>query len=194
MKKLTDEKREEIARLCRAGLPLREIAARVGCSHVTVAKWIERAAAAEKAAPEAAPRYAGLERDEPEPSPAPAPVPPLDDVPLDASIDYVRRALRESFENAKTSRETGNTNGAQKSLRDVAMLSAIAARLEKQQKEGVETHSMTKDEIDAQREKIRERVAAYQARGLRCADCGRALAASWAGISIETMTEKDGVS
>ncbi|HVW25071.1 MAG TPA: hypothetical protein VHC69_06845 [Polyangiaceae bacterium] len=175
----SSEARAEARRLRDAGLSLREIAERVGFSHVSVAKWL--------AVPEAV--------DVPPAVVAPAPLlSPLDVTPdgaepldLASTLEFVKESMRNSRNIADEARKVGNFSAAQRATRDVAAFSAIVARLEKQAVADEGSVRYSREDIDRAIAGVRERVASLVARGLRCQDCGRKLAASWGGVDAAKL-------
>jgi hypothetical protein len=110
-------------------------------------------------------------------------------MPEGGTLEAMRRTIVDLMRRGHAAEQVGNHAAAVTATKAAGELQNNLARLEAGQKEDAERFSMTRAEIDAQREKIRERVTAYQARGLRCEDCGRVLAAQWGGIDVATFAE-----
>jgi hypothetical protein len=169
--KLTDRKRAEIVRLRRSGLALREIARRVGCSHTVVSKWLARA--------------------EPEPEPEPDPVTAVTDIAPDDPIAFLERSMRESYELAQEAKAVGNHTASQKCMRDITNFSAVLARMRTQANADADADAerYSKKEIEDAFDSVRERVAAALDRPLLCAQCSRALSASFGGYSADAVAK-----
>lgn len=172
----------EAQRLRRAGLSLREVAKQVGASHVTVRKWCEVAETDDEAPTSPTAATAPL---------SPPEIPTFEAVPLADSLEFVRTAMRQSFEIAHKAKDVGNYSASQRASRDVAMFAAVAARLEKQHASEGDTMRLSRADIDAATASAMTKLKALNDRGgLRCCDCDRALSISFGGMTVAEIDQR----
>ncbi len=165
----------------RAGGSFREVAAAVGVSQTTIARWAKDADPAElparlggtaAVAPEIAERAAKIVgRIEP------ATIPAVEALPDDASaLLRVRAILAEADRALQRGRASGDLQLIQRATRDSAMMLPVLARLEAQAAESGDVLHVTHASIEEAMAGVEKRVAALLDRPLLCAECGRALA------------------
>jgi hypothetical protein len=157
------------------GISNREIARRVGMSHVSVAKVLKRTPP-----PLEVPAHMR----------APAPVPPADDAPADdaPAIEQARYLMREAREALRAANTMGDSQLAQRQTRNAAFLMNVLARLERDEDANAGGFHITAEEVARTEATIDSRIKALSERlvpgpaapgGIRCTDCGRALSIAW---------------
>lgn len=90
-------------------------------------------------------------------------------------------ALQRKFERlAKRSEAVGNMRAAGMAMRDAANLSNTIARLRKMEQLEADMLRISRADIDAAEDSLREKIHKYLDRPLLCAECGRKLSIKWA--------------
>lgn len=179
----------------KAGRSIREIAKTMSglgypVTATTITRWRERAGVEPAAKPTPAPVQAARAestailsdlkarfREPPEEPDA------FEDVDLNDLPAVVRAMLKEAFGNIRTARRAGNTNGAQKAMRDAATaIAPLLARLEKMQAADASVLRLSLSEIDTAYANMLDRVSGLVDRPLLCSKCSRVLNAEIAGL------------
>lgn len=178
---MTDPQKAEIRRLAAEGQSHRKIAEKVGVSHVTVGKVLK------EPLPNALSQHL---RNRPPATPPPeASEEPADDAPALVQVRYLVSEAREQIRKANA---IGDSQLAQRQVRNAAYLSNVLARLEKVEAADSDLLRFSKREIDQAMASLLERVRAVCDRPLLCAECSRQLsvdlgtAGGRGGVGTET--------
>jgi len=110
----------------------------------------------------------------PPPAPTLPPAPPLPegDEPLDA-VGYVRAQIEYTRRLGEQARAEGNMTLAQRCGRDVGNLMPVLARLERMAKDDETTLHVSRAEVNAAIQSVRDQYTAICDRPLLCEECGQ---------------------
>jgi hypothetical protein len=152
-----------------------------GVSEGTVRQWIKRT----KAAPTAPPPPAPARR-----IPAHmAPPPPVEAVEVGHDqVAGLRAMMNRALKRSAEAEAAGNFASAQRDSRDAAQMAVVLARLTRSEAEDRDVLRISRSEVAALEETLRERFAAILSRPLLCAKCSHDLSVEW-GTGGETHAD-----
>lgn len=169
---MNPSQKKQVLAMAATGSSHREIAERIGVSHVTVGKYLRGAGVS---------RNAGGRAEVPPPAETPAPDP--SEAPP-AAIEIVRELISKSRAEFRSATELGNANAARHFARTAAGLMPVLARLEREQNQDEHVLRIPRTEIAEAMGSVREKLAAIASRPLLCAHCSRQLSVEWGTSSL----------
>lgn len=161
-----------------AGESLRDVADVYGVSFVTVSRWVAKYKAEQKAAakntPKSDPPWKGLTSSLAQRS---APPDEEESEPAEAGtlLEQVRALQRDMLDTAKAAKGVGNMKAAQAALASAGLLANTIARIAKTEADSADVFKISRAEIGATADGLRERLKTMRDRPLCCAECSRRL-------------------
>lgn len=164
----------ETLALVAAGVSISEAARTAGVTEGAVRQWIKKAKVAP--APSSAPSA-------PPPAPIPdhmAPPAPVEAVEVGHDmVAGVRAMMNRALQRSAAAEAAGNYAAAQRDSRDASAMAIVLARLTRSEAEDKDILRISRSEVSAIEDSLRDRISAILSRPLLCAECSRALSISW---------------
>lgn len=156
----------------RKGRPLREVADEYAVSHVTVSRWVNEAGGSGPKAPAAPP-----------PAAPAVPSAPTRALTLEEMLLVIQEQLQSAIQIAQDAKAVGHHDAAARAMGQFGKILPVLMAALKRAGEDRDVLKIPLAELEAARRSVAERMAAYAAREVHCAKCGREMRATAAGLA-----------